>query len=163
MKKGTKQLWVDSHIRRTGTTWIVGQASRLSPSSWHPLRGITKTSIPVWQRESHDTRTTCARSLTCFRHPVGRSILVRTLRAPDSRPRKRLITNECQPIPPYSGRGCPRSQFRLLTLDSGLRTSDLRPPTSAQSCPVVPGRSKIFKSKSLPPKFCSNPPPFTTV
>jgi hypothetical protein len=32
-----------------------------------------------------------------------------------------------------------------------------------QLCPVVPGRSKIFKSKSLPPKFCSNPPPFTTV
>ena len=147
MKKGTKQLWVDSRIRRTGTTWIVGQASRLSPSSWHPFRGITKTSIPVWvQRESHETRTACARRQTCFRHPAGRSILTRTLRAPDFRPRKRLIKNECQPIPPYSGRGVSRPGAPP-TVDCGLqisalrrRTSDLRPPTSDFGS-VVPSRA----------------------
>jgi len=164
METGTKQLRVRGNIRHTGTTWIVGQASRLSPSSWHPFRGITKTSIPVWvQRESHETRTACARRQTCFRHPAGRSILTRTLRAPDFRPRKRLIKNECQPIPPYSGRGgypVPERR-RLWTADSkfppcavGPLTSAFGPPvphsafrvprsSRAQSCPVVPGRTQF--------------------
>jgi hypothetical protein len=128
MKKGTKQLWVRGHIHHTGKT--------------------------------------CVRRLTCFRHLVhppqycyggraGRSILLTgtgTTCAPHFRPRKHLITNECQPIPPYSRRGVPplpipASDLRLLA--SVVR----RPPflhsaffllpspgrSRARSCPIVQG------------------------
>ena len=105
METGTKQLRVRGNIRHTGTTWIVGQASRLSPSFWFPFRRITETGTKQVRvhRNSQDARKPCAHRITCFRHPAGRTILpTGTPCAPRFRPRKHLITNECQPIKAYS-------------------------------------------------------------
>src|SRR5882724_8585946 len=160
MKTGTKQLRFRGDIHHTGTMRIVGPASRRSPSSWPPFRAITKTRTKqvLVHRDSHATNTTCARPLTCFRHPAGRSILFTdTPFAREFRPPKRLITNECQPIPPYSGRGVsplpiPPSDLRLLASVPRLLPFLHSAFFLLHWLPVVPGRAQSCRG-CIPPNF----------
>src|SRR5882724_1926213 len=97
---------------------------------------MEKGTKQLWvRRDARHIGTIHARSITCFRHPPERYVPpVGATCAPGFRPRKCLITNECQPIPPYSGRGCPapNSAFRLPALRR-----------SAAACPAEGGSQRL--------------------
>jgi len=103
METGTKQLRVRGNIRHTGTTWIVGQASRLSPFFWF-RRIITTTNKEVQaQQPARLADRIHARRIMCFRHLAGRSARHPIIpRRPRFRHRKHLISNDNYNMPAYS-------------------------------------------------------------